>query len=72
MTNQKELEEYIKEKNVNMKGLAEAMKMDYSTFYRKMRRPIGSFTIEEAAILAEMLGMTAREATRIFFNRELA
>ena len=72
MTNKREFEDYIKDKRVSMKELAEAVKMDYSTFYRKMRRPVGSFTVEEAGILAERLGMTAYEATRIFFNRELA
>lgn len=72
MKNMTQMEDIIKRKGVSMKSLAEAVEMDYSTFYRKMRKPFGSFTVEEAGILAEKLDMTAQEATEIFFDRVLA
>jgi predicted DNA-binding protein (UPF0251 family) len=60
----------IVENGLNVDEVASQIKMDRSTFYRKMRN--AGFTIQEAVKIKDALNLTDNEANTIFFSHEVA
>ncbi len=55
----------------DQKQVAKEIGIDKSTFYRKMKEG-GSFSVGEAAKMAELIPLTDAEAIAIFFNGKVA
>lgn len=55
----------------DQKQIANKLGIDKSTFYRKMKEG-GSFSVGEAAKMAEIIPLSDAEAISIFFNGEVA
>lgn len=72
MVNVNKLKGMIVEKQANVKELSDAIGIDESTFYRKLRADGDPFTIGEADRIAKFLSLTKDEATAIFFSQYVA
>ncbi len=68
MVNIDMLRNKVKEKGMNIEGLAEAIEIDKSTLYRKLQRKGELFSIREANLIVQKLGLNRNEAIDIFFN----
>lgn len=53
------------EKSISVKGLAEALKINAATLYRRLKNP-DEFTVGNIKIIAEVLHLTAEEVEYIF------
>jgi len=62
----------IVEKGMNISQLAEKMRIDRSTLYRKLNNNGDTLTIKEANAIVEILGLDDKEATSIFFEQTVA
>lgn len=61
-----------REKGYSIDQLAKAIGRDPSTVWRKLKRPTGSFTVEEANAICDLLKLNGRESIKIFFTDEVA
>lgn len=68
MVNVEKLKYKVKEKGMNVEGLAEAMGIDRSTLYRKLQKRGEDISIREASLIVEKLELSESEAVAIFFN----
>ena len=66
------LNDAIKSSGKTKSEVASYINMDESTFYRKMSRNGGTFTVDQACKIAEMLEIDSDLAQDIFFARTLA
>ncbi|WP_086350158.1 helix-turn-helix transcriptional regulator [Candidatus Enterococcus clewellii] len=71
MINVLKLKGAIVEKGTTQQAVADAIGIDRSTFYRKMKNG-GDFSIEEAKKIAKEVPLTNFEAVEIFFGEEVA
>lgn len=72
MVNLELLNEAIRRSGKTKAEIARYIKMDESTFYRKMGKNGSKFTVEQAGRLAEAINLSADEAQDIFFAKTLA
>lgn len=72
MVNVSLLNEAIKVSGKTKAEVANYIQMDESTFYRKMSRNGSTFTVEQACLITEMLGIGPNQAQDIFFAKSLA
>lgn len=56
------------EKGLTGEKMAIALGIDQSTYYRKLGDGGGTFTISQVARIAEILSLTNKERTEIFFG----
>lgn len=68
MVNIEKLKNKVKEKGMNIEGLAKAMEIDKSTLYRKLQRKGEDISIKEAGLIVKKLELSKSEAVAIFFN----
>lgn len=68
MVNVNKLKGKIVEANLNVSKVAEAIGIDDSTLYRKLRNSGASITIKEANEMVKLLKLTSEEARLIFFS----
>lgn len=68
MTNMPFLRAKIVERQTTQEALADAMKMNRSTFYRKMKGNGRAFTVGEVQSIVELLNLSASEVMKIFFS----
>lgn len=68
MLNKELLREKIKSSRVSIDEVANAAKMDRSTFYRRLAADKCEFTIAEAQAISECLGLNKRDVMAIFFS----
>lgn len=61
-----ELRAEIKNKNIKMIEVANAIGIDESTFYRKLNK--GNFTLKEALAMKTYLDLTNEKAIQIFLS----
>lgn len=71
MINVLKLKGAIVEKGTTQQAVADAIGIDRSTFYRKMKNG-GDFSIKEAKKIAEEVPLTNLEAVEIFFGEKVA
>ena len=62
------LKDKIKEKGVSIKDVISALKIDESTYYRKLSNKKKTFSVEEAQILVNLLELSNQEASKIFLQ----
>lgn len=72
MVNIDKLRGKIVEKRFTIETLAEALKIDRSTLYRKLNERGETFTMREAEAIAKLLGLSPEEAVAIFFAPTVA
>ena len=72
MTNVDKLKGAIKEKRLSPEKVAEIIGIDKSTMYRKLNNGGDEFTIKQADIISQTLGLSAEEAQAIFFSQYVA
>ena len=77
VVNMNKLNGAIAERDFNKKILSEKTGIAYDTLCKKFRnkpnnRYYGLFSIEEADLIANALGLSANEATNIFFSQYVA
>lgn len=72
MVNINKLKGKIVENGLTIRGLAASIGIDPSTLYRKIGDGGETFTIGEVKKIAEVLSLSADEATNIFFDRYVA
>ncbi|MDT1946052.1 phage repressor protein [Carnobacterium maltaromaticum] len=65
------LKNIIISKGKTQQVVADSISIDRSTFYRKMKRG-GTFSIEEAKLIAQEVPLTDSEAIEIFFGGKVA
>lgn len=70
MVNVSKLREAIKNSNYTIASLSLALGMNDSTFYRKLERNGSTFTLEQADIIKNALGLDAETAQSIFFSSD--
>lgn len=63
------LSEKMKSHDVSKEDLATALGIDRSTIYRKLAKKGDPFTIKEAKQISDLLSLSPKDATLIFFNR---
>lgn len=66
MVNTQKLKGIIVEKGTTQQAVADSVGIDRSTFYRKMKNG-GSFSLDEAALIAKAIPLSNSEAIAIFF-----
>ena len=66
------LKEYMNNLEVTPGEIAEALKINVSTWYRKIGKDGDSFTVKEMNGIIEFLKMPKESAAKIFFNEKLA
>lgn len=66
------LKEYMNNLEVTPGEIAEALKMNVSTWYRKIGTDGDNFTVKEMNGIIEFLKMPKENAAKIFFNEKLA
>ncbi|MCY7156226.1 XRE family transcriptional regulator [Streptococcus pasteurianus] len=66
MVNVQKLKGKIMERGTTQEALAKTLRIDRSTFYRKMRQG-GNFTIKEVNLIVSALHLSKDEAMSIFF-----
>lgn len=71
MVDTNKLKGAIVEHGKDQQQIAKEIGIDKSTFYRKMKEG-GSFSVGEAAKMAEVIPLTDSEAIAIFFNGAVA
>jgi predicted transcriptional regulator len=64
--NSAKLKGKIVEKNLNVVKVAESIEIGAKTFYKKIKS--GRFTVNEAAKIKKVLGLTNEEAIEIFLD----
>ena len=62
------LKQSMAEKGVSGTEIAKAIGKNKATFYRKLKRESGSFTVEEAAKITEALKLSKKQAVAIFLD----
>ena len=62
----------IVEKGYNTEKVADAIGINRATFYRRLKEKGNTFTIKEANMIRELLGLTTEEAITIFFKNDVA
>lgn len=67
MVNVNKLKGKIIEKGFNIETFAKEVGMNKSTFYRKLNTNGAKFSIKEASLVVDLLGITKEEAANIFF-----
>lgn len=67
MVNIAGLKEIIRKNGLSIKELSQLLKIDPSTFYRKMQSRGDSFTVKEATEISLQLKLTAEQVQNIFF-----
>lgn len=67
MVNVNKLKGKIIERGFNIEAFAKMVGINKSTFYRKLNANGATFSIKEASLLVELLGITKEEAASIFF-----
>lgn len=67
MVNIMKLKGKIVENGMNVGNMAERMKIDRATFYRRMNENGDTFTIREVQQICKLLNLTNEEAISIFF-----
>lgn len=67
MTNVSILRGKIAERNTTQEAVANAMGINRSTFYRKMKEEGKFFTIEEVQKMAKILSLNEGDIMKIFF-----
>ncbi len=72
MVNVNKLKGKIVEQGLTVETLAQRIKVDKSTLYRKMNDMGESFTIREANQICSALKLDSQEATAIFFSQYVA
>lgn len=72
MVNVNKLKGKIVEKGLTIRGLATDIGLYPSTLYRKIGDGGDSFTIGEVEKIVDALSLSAKEATEIFFDKEVA
>lgn len=58
------------ERRIGRKDMARKLGINYSTYYRKMRSGVQSFTVGEMHKIIEILSLTDEEAASIFLRPE--
>lgn len=66
------LKEKLAEKNMNIDQIAEAIKVNRATFYRKLKAGGVKFTIGEIQKMISALNLSDDEARIIFFTSKVA
>lgn len=72
MVNVNKLRGQIIEKGFKVETLADAIGMDRSTFYRRLNNHGETFSIREANLICDRLGLNKDEAMSIFFTNFVA
>lgn len=62
------LDNEISKANLSYKEVARSLGMDYTTFYRKMKRKTSSFSVENAKKLKDLLNLSTKRSLEIFFD----
>lgn len=62
---------FMKEKKITHKRLAESLNINVATLYRKLNSS-DNFTIGQAKIIVDVLGLSKSEAESIFFDTYVA
>lgn len=70
MVNTAELKNTMAAQSVTAEELAAIIKVDISTFYRKLKT--GNFFVREAGLIAERLNLQPSAACAIFFAKVVA
>lgn len=58
----------IVESGMTQEAVADAIGMNRSTFYRKMKRKGNTFTVEEMNKIVQVIPLSKEEASNIFFT----
>lgn len=69
-TKGRKLRAKLVEKDIGIPWLAKELGMNSSTFYRKLRRGIGAFTVSEMQGIVHRAALTDEEALDIFLRDE--
>lgn len=72
MVNTMKLKGKIVECGMSISGVAEAIGLDKSTLYRKLKDPDKKLTLGEVKTLMEHLHLSSEEADAIFFTKYVA
>lgn len=59
--------EACKHRDISVEQIAEALGMDRSTFYRKVKDPQASFSVKDMIIINKTLGLEKIDLNTIFF-----
>ena len=62
------LKRKIVESGMTQEAVADAIGMNRSTFYRKMKRKGNTFTVEEMNKIVQVIPLSREEASNIFFT----
>ena len=65
-TNMDQLRKKMADKGISNEDMARRMGIDASTFYRKMKSDGVSFTVGQMHLIADILDLSASEASSIF------
>lgn len=68
MVNVNRLKGLIVERQTTQEAVADAIGVDRSTFYRKVKGGGSKFTVSEVSAMVKAIPLTFEEATDIFFN----
>lgn len=72
MVNINKLKGKIVENGTTVEKLSEALNINQSTFFRKMRNNGETFTIKEAQLISKLLKLNLNEVNEIFFSQYVA
>ena len=72
MVNVPKLRGKMVEREMNANDLADRIKIDKATFYRKLKQNGETFTVKEADLISKELNLCADEAMSIFFSQYVA
>lgn len=72
VVNVNKLKGKIVERGMSVETLAQSIKIDKSTLYRKLNSEGETFTIKEANLICAVLELSGQEATAIFFSQYVA
>lgn len=72
MVNVNKLKGKLVECGMNVETVANLMRMDRATFYRRLADNGDTFTIAEADNISKILGLTRNEVNEIFFAQHIA
>lgn len=64
----KKLKDLVTRSPLRVAEIAQALEMDRSTYYRKLRADGDSFTVAQAGRLARLLELSSLEAAEIFLT----
>ena len=62
------LKNKIKHSGKSIAGVASAINIDESTFYRKLQQKGETFTVAQASLIKDVLELSAQEAFDIFYG----